>query len=40
MTTRKPFVACGVRISPVIGYNKHSGHILGIHGFITEHSCS
>ena len=34
---RKPFVACGfcgVKILPVIGYNTHSRHILGVHANI------
>ena len=34
---RKPFIACGfcgVKILPVIGYNKHSRHILGVHANI------
>ena len=33
----KPFIACGfcgVKILPVIGYNKHSRHILGVHANI------
>ena len=31
---RKLFIACGfcgVKILPVIGYKKHSRHILGVH---------